>query len=103
MNAYAFNLRTRVLNSLLNNLIQIPTTLGLGFLLDNERLGTRRKRAMIGITIDAVWITGEDAVDRCILILADQDKRCRDIRCSNHLAGVLEIRSINRRPNDRLY
>ena len=58
MNAYAFNLRTRVLNSLLNNLIQIPTTLGLGFLLDNERLGTRRKRAMIGITFDAVWITG---------------------------------------------
>lgn len=62
MNAYAFNLRTRVLNSLLNNLIQIPTSLGLGWLLDNERLGTRRRRAMIGITLDAVWITGE-----CIL------------------------------------
>lgn len=61
LNAYAFNLRTRVLNSLLNNLIQIPTVLGLGFLLDNEKLGTRRRRAMIGITIDAVWITGEQS------------------------------------------
>ena len=58
MNAYAFNLRTRVLNSFLNNLIQIPTTLGLGFLLDNERIGTRRKRAIIGITVVGTWITG---------------------------------------------
>ena len=33
MNAYAFNLRTRVLNSMLNNLIQIPTALFLGWLL----------------------------------------------------------------------
>jgi hypothetical protein len=60
MNAYAFNLRTRVLNSLLNNLIQIPTTLGLGYLLDNEKLGSRRKRAMIGITAVSIWITGKD-------------------------------------------
>lgn len=103
MNAYAFNLRTRVLNSLLNNLIQIPTTLGLGFLLDNERLGTRRERAMIGITIDAVWITGDDAPVRQILMLADQNKRYRDIHCSNHLARILEVRSINRRPHDRLH
>lgn len=58
MNAYAFNLRTRTLNSLLNNLIQIPTSLGMGLLvLDNKRLGSRRKRALIGIAIDAVWIT----------------------------------------------
>ena len=58
MNAYVFNLRTRVLNSLLNNLIQIPTCILLGFILDNERLGTRRRRAFIGITFDAIWITG---------------------------------------------
>lgn len=58
MNAYAFNLRTRVLNSLLNNLIQVPTTLGLGYLLDTEKLGSRRKRALIGITAVATWITG---------------------------------------------
>ncbi|EED17435.1 conserved hypothetical protein [Talaromyces stipitatus ATCC 10500] len=58
MNAYVFNLRTRTLNSLLNNLIQIPVTLFMGFLLDTERLGSRRKRAFMGITFDAVWITG---------------------------------------------
>jgi hypothetical protein len=58
MNAYAFNLRTRVLNSLLNNLIQIPTCLFLGFLLDNERLGSRKRRAIMGITFDVIWITG---------------------------------------------
>ncbi|KAI1622024.1 hypothetical protein EDD37DRAFT_687827 [Exophiala viscosa] len=58
INAYAFNLRTRTLNTLLNNLIQIPVTIGMGYILDCEKLGTRRKRAFIGITIDAVWITG---------------------------------------------
>lgn len=58
MNAYVFNLRTRTLNTLLNNLIQIPTTLGLGFMLDNEKLGSRRRRAFIGITVDMIWITG---------------------------------------------
>jgi hypothetical protein len=57
MNAYAFNLRTRTLNSLLNNLIQLPVTLFVGFLLDSERIGSRRKRALIAITFDAVWIT----------------------------------------------
>lgn len=57
MNAFAFNLRTRTLNSLLNNLIQIPVTLFVGFLLDTERLGSRKKRAFLGITFDLVWIT----------------------------------------------
>lgn len=57
MNAYAFNLRTRTLNSLLNNLIQIPLTMGFGYILDNEKFGSRKKRAFIGITFDAVWIT----------------------------------------------
>lgn len=58
MNAYAFSLRTRILNSLLNNLIQIPITMFMGFLLDTERLGSRKRRAFYGITFDAVWITG---------------------------------------------
>ncbi|KAK4892204.1 hypothetical protein LTR27_009213 [Elasticomyces elasticus] len=58
MNAYAFNLRTRVLNSMLNNLIQIPTCLFLGWILDNEKLGTRKRRACLGITFVAVWILG---------------------------------------------
>ncbi|OAA55294.1 Major facilitator superfamily domain, general substrate transporter [Niveomyces insectorum RCEF 264] len=58
MNAYAFNLRTRTLNSLLNNLIQIPVTMGMGVLLDSARFGNRKRRAYLGITFDAVWITG---------------------------------------------
>jgi hypothetical protein len=58
MNAYAFSLRTRSLNAMLGSFIQIPTTFALGWILDNERLGKRKRRAFIGISIDAVWITG---------------------------------------------
>jgi Major Facilitator Superfamily len=58
MNAYAFDLRTRTLNSLLNNLIQIPVTLFVGFLLDTNRIKSRKTRAFLGITFDAIWITG---------------------------------------------
>ena len=58
MNAYVFNLRTRTLNSLLNNLIQIPTCFAMGYILDNEKIGSRRKRLLIAIATDAVWITG---------------------------------------------
>ncbi|KAJ6445379.1 Glycerol 2-dehydrogenase (NADP(+)) [Purpureocillium lavendulum] len=57
MNAYAFNLRTRTLNSLLNNLIQIPTTMFMGLLLDTPKIKSRKKRAMLGIGFDAVWIS----------------------------------------------
>lgn len=57
MNAYAFNLRTRTLNCLLNNLIQIPTTMIMGLLLDSPKIKSRKKRAILGITFDAVWIT----------------------------------------------
>lgn len=57
MNAYAFNLRTRTLNSLLNNLIQIPTCLLLGWIFDNEKFGSRKRRALVGIAFVSVWIT----------------------------------------------
>ncbi|UNI18402.1 hypothetical protein JDV02_004673 [Purpureocillium takamizusanense] len=57
MNAYAFNLRTRTLNSLLNNLIQIPITLFMGLLLDSSRIKSRKKRTLLGITFEAIWIT----------------------------------------------
>lgn len=58
MNAYVYNLRTRTLNSLLNNLIQIPVTVGMGYLLSSEKTGSRKRRAIIAITCNAVWITG---------------------------------------------
>jgi hypothetical protein len=57
-NAYAYNLRTRSLNNFLVHLIQIPLALIMGWILDNERFGRRRTRALIAITIDTVWITG---------------------------------------------
>jgi hypothetical protein len=58
INGYAYSLRARSLNATLGSFIQIPTTFAMGWLLDNERLGTRKRRAFIAITVDAVWITG---------------------------------------------
>lgn len=57
MNAYAFNLRTRSLNSMLSSAVQVPTSFAMGWILDNEKFGKRKRRAFIAITIDAVWIT----------------------------------------------
>ena len=58
INAYAYNLRTRSLNNVLTNIVQIPFTLLIGHLLDNPRLGSRRQRGMIVVVIDAIFITG---------------------------------------------
>ena len=58
INAYAFNLRSRTLNTMLGNAIQVPITLGFGCLLDSPILGPRRRRAFIGIFIVAVWVMG---------------------------------------------
>ena len=58
INAYAYNLRTRSLNNVLTNIVQIPFTLLIGHLLDNPKLGSRRQRGMIVVVIDAIFITG---------------------------------------------
>jgi hypothetical protein len=58
INAYAFNLRSRTLNTMLGNAIQMPVTLGYGYLLDNPALGSRRRRAFIGIATVATWVLG---------------------------------------------
>lgn len=58
INAYAFNLRTRTLNAMLGNAIQMPITFGYGWFLDNPRLGPRRRRALIGTCAVAIWVTG---------------------------------------------
>jgi len=47
----------RTLNSLLNSLIQFPTTALLAWLLDNQRFGSRKKRLMIGTTFTAIWVS----------------------------------------------
>ncbi|CAH0023108.1 unnamed protein product [Clonostachys rhizophaga] len=59
LNAYAFNLRTRSLNNVLSYACQIPVALFVGYvLLDNKRLGSRRRRGLLTIGFDAIWITG---------------------------------------------
>ncbi|KAH8805488.1 hypothetical protein F5884DRAFT_799458 [Xylogone sp. PMI_703] len=58
INAYAFSLRTRSLNAVLGSFIQIPTSVAMGYILDNEKFGRRKTRAFIGIGIDVLWITG---------------------------------------------
>lgn len=58
MNAYTYNLRTRTLNSMLGNAIQIPATFAMGWILDSEKLGTRKRRGLIAIAVDCVIITG---------------------------------------------
>ncbi len=51
INGYFFNLRTRSLNNVAFNGIQIPASLALSYVLDNPRFGLRRTRALIGISI----------------------------------------------------
>jgi hypothetical protein len=58
INAYAYNLRTRSLNNVLTNITQIPFTILTGYLLDNEKLGSRRRRGMIVVVVDTIFITG---------------------------------------------
>jgi hypothetical protein len=58
INAYAYNIRTRSLNTVLTNIIQITFANGVGYILDHERFGTRRRRGLFAITFDAIWVTG---------------------------------------------
>lgn len=51
VNGYFFNLRTRSLNNLMFNFIQIPASIGMTWILDSRRFGRRRSRALIAITI----------------------------------------------------
>ncbi|ETS75937.1 hypothetical protein PFICI_12881 [Pestalotiopsis fici W106-1] len=59
LNAYAFNLRTRSLNNFLNYIFQIPSALFVGyFILDNNRLGSRRRRGLLAIGFNSTLILG---------------------------------------------
>lgn len=57
INAYAFNIRTRNLNTVLNVLFQFPITVIHTWILD-RCAKSRRTRLFVGVTFDAVWITG---------------------------------------------
>lgn len=58
MNAYAYNLKTRNLNSVLTNIIQIPFSIGLAALLDSTKFGSRKKRGLVAIAICSTIIIG---------------------------------------------
>jgi hypothetical protein len=58
LNAYAYNLRTRSLNIVLTNIVQIAFAIGVGYVLDHEKLGSRRRRGLWAIAFDAIWVTG---------------------------------------------
>jgi hypothetical protein len=58
INAYAFNIRTRSLNTVLGNFIQITFAIGVGYVLDSDKLGARRRRGLWAIIFGAIWVTG---------------------------------------------
>ena len=58
--ALYFNIRTRSLNSVSSNLMQIVGAIWIGILLDNEKIGNRRTRgfvsiAAVGVIVIAGW------------------------------------------------
>ena len=55
LSAYAFNLRTRSLNSVIYWLVQIPSTFLYGAILDNTRF-RRRTRGLMGLSIGLVIV-----------------------------------------------
>ncbi|OAL35292.1 hypothetical protein AYO20_05343 [Fonsecaea nubica] len=57
INAYAFNLRTRNLNTLLNTLFQFPVTAIHTWIID-RCAKSRRRRLFVGVTVNCVWVTG---------------------------------------------
>lgn len=51
LNGYYFNLRTRSLNNVMFNFIQLPASFGMTYILDNARFGKRKTRSLIGISV----------------------------------------------------
>lgn len=51
LNGYYFNLRTRSLNNVMFNFIQLPASFALTYILDSPRFGKRKTRSLIGITV----------------------------------------------------
>jgi hypothetical protein len=62
-NAFVFTTRTRNLNNALVNVFQIPFSIATGYLLDNKKLGSRRRRGMIVATLMAIWVGGANIAE----------------------------------------
>lgn len=58
LNGYYFNLRTRSLNNVMFNFIQIPASFFMTWILDSPRFGQRKTRALLGITVMGVITLG---------------------------------------------
>ncbi|KAG7005387.1 MFS general substrate transporter [Physcia stellaris] len=56
LNSLYFNIRTRSLNSLMFNVMQIIGAVGIGILLDNRKVPSRRTRGFISILVVAIII-----------------------------------------------
>ncbi|KAI9035850.1 uncharacterized protein KD926_002832 [Aspergillus affinis] len=55
LNAHYFDLRTRSLNNILFNSVQIPASLGITWVLDRSRLSSRKHRSLVAISIVTVF------------------------------------------------
>jgi len=68
LNGYYFNLRTRSLNNVVFNGIQIPASLLMSYILDNPRFGLRRTRALIGVSVTAAVTLGVCSAEAAWLV-----------------------------------
>lgn len=71
LNAFYFNLRTRSLNNVMFNFIQIPASFIMTWILDSPRFGQRKTRALIGITVMSLVTLGICAAEAGWLAVND--------------------------------
>lgn len=74
LNGFYFNLRTRSLNSVMFNFIQIPASFLMTWILDSPRFGQRKTRALIGITAMSAVTLGICAAEAGWLVINDIDR-----------------------------
>jgi len=74
LNGFYFNLRTRSLNNIMFNFIQIPASFLMTWILDSPRFGQRKTRALIGITAMSTVTLGICAAEAGWLVINDIDR-----------------------------
>jgi hypothetical protein len=74
LNGFYFNLRTRSLNNVMFNFIQIPASFLMTWILDSPRFGQRKTRALIGITAMSAVTLGICAAEAGWLVINDIDR-----------------------------
>jgi hypothetical protein len=74
LNGFYFNLRTRSLNNVMFNFIQIPASFLMTWILDSPRFGQRKTRALIGITAMSAVTLGICSAEAGWLVINDIDR-----------------------------